>query len=414
MDFKQLVLSETEKKFQDMNKKTTEKPIKKDIHIETSSTYKENRNNYVDRLIYEKTRYNSASADIQQKRRSRQQREEAEERERIRRKEAKQLREKQNTITISIVLPIVVLIFLSIGIIIDPIAILSRISFAWTLVIYIISFLIFVIFSIVFFRRSSYEVNDYICISQKVRGFVYLLGSIAFLVCMIVGVSQSQIKISNAYQLDNITCLPNGGANKNYILTNDIDYQGETCKMWGKTLEFNGTFDGNNHKISNVKVETTTHHVYHDYYISNPGATYTNGSSVECAGFVVKNRGTIKNIHFDNIEMKYTPTARFNMVGLVAGENTGKIENCILTNCQIIEKRSEISENKNSVSYVGGVVGYNRSGTVQNIAFITDKPVYDIIGKIWTAVIAGESDSGVFSNILVYKKPLEISRMVLL
>ena len=92
------------------------------------------------------------------------------------------------------------------------------------------------------------------------------------------------------------------------------------------------------------------------------------------------------------------------MVGLVAGENIGNIENCILTNCQIVEKRSEISETKNSVSYVGGVVGYNRSGTVKNIAFITNRPVYEIIGKIWTGVIAGESDSGVFSNILVYKK----------
>ena len=351
MDFKHLILNDTEKKYQEMLNKTTKEPFGNNITITTNDDYKESRDRYVYRLQRETIEFNNALSNIQQKRASRIRRERADKAEKERIKAEKEFKRKQNAITIACLIPIIALIVYAILMIENPISVFSKVRYGWIIAIYIIAFIVCFISAIVFFRRANTYVDkkssqiNVATSSIKTRGVIYILGSITFLVCMIVGMSASTIKISSANELDSIMCLP-GYEKKTYVLTEDIDYDGETCKMWGKIIEFEGAFDGNNHKISNVKVETTTHHVYHEYYISNPGATYTNGSPVECAGFVVKNRGTIKNIHFDNIEMKYTPTARFNMVGLVAGENTGKIENCILTNCQIIEKRSEISDNK--------------------------------------------------------------------
>ncbi|MCL2718229.1 MAG: hypothetical protein FWE14_05560 [Lachnospiraceae bacterium] len=134
--------------------------------------------------------------------------------------------------------------------------------------------------------------------------------------------NENIIDIGAAAQLDEIRHNPDG----NYRLVADIDLGGTT---WVPISTFHGMFDGNGHTISNIKV---------------------NQPSSNNSGLFGVNRGVIKNLKLQNVEM-----AGNNYVGGLAAFNTG-----IITNCSVEELSLSGSY------YVGGLVGQNSRGVISN------------------------------------------------
>ena len=107
---------------------------------------------------------------------------------------------------------------------------------------------------------------------------------------------------------------------KTVSLMEDIDLGLTSTKSWTPINGFKGTFDGNEHKISNL-------------YINSSG---------ENQGFfgTVDSKAIVKELVIESGEIKGTGK----YVGAVTGKNSGKIENC--------ESLISVSGN----TYVGGIV----------------------------------------------------------
>ena len=64
MEFKRLVMNETDTKYQEMSKGTTFVPLSQSISVVDSNTYSQKRDNYLNRLTREKNAFNSAIKEI--------------------------------------------------------------------------------------------------------------------------------------------------------------------------------------------------------------------------------------------------------------------------------------------------------------------------------------------------------------
>ncbi|WP_259445581.1 CehA/McbA family metallohydrolase [Paenibacillus lautus] len=124
--------------------------------------------------------------------------------------------------------------------------------------------------------------------------------------------------IRSIQELKTISEFPN----ENYILENDLDFEGQLFEPLFKGTPFLGTFDGNNKSLTNFKSE-------------NGGLFHLNG-------------GTIKNIAMVNARV----TGGSN-IGILVNTNNGTVENSYVTGS--IEGSST----------VGGLAGYS-NGIVRN------------------------------------------------
>lgn len=64
MEFKQLVMNETDTKYQEMSKGTTFVPLSQSVSVVDSNTYSQKRDNYLNRLTRERNAFNSAIKEI--------------------------------------------------------------------------------------------------------------------------------------------------------------------------------------------------------------------------------------------------------------------------------------------------------------------------------------------------------------
>ena len=151
--------------------------------------------------------------------------------------------------------------------------------------------------------------------------------------------SKGVYEIKNGYQL----ALIADGLDGNYVLSDDIDLSGHEWRPIGdKSIQFNGTFDGQGHTISNLSVNIT----------SDSGDVY--------AGLfgVLGEESTVKNLGIINSLISATSTNDYASSGGLAGSNYGTIINCY--NKGIVAVSSESGD-----AYSGGIVGIN-SGTITN------------------------------------------------
>ncbi len=112
-----------------------------------------------------------------------------------------------------------------------------------------------------------------------------------------------------------------------FVLIDDIMLEDNFTPMFSDDNMFNGVFDGNGHKISNLTIYNTT--------------TFYAGLFA-CIG----ESGCVKNLILENVDLKGT-----NYIGAVAGYSLGVIENCTV-NGEI----NYLSENSYKV-FIGGIVG---------------------------------------------------------
>ena len=224
--------------------------------------------------------------------------------------------------------------------------------------------------------------------------------------------------IDNADDLFNFADYVNGGgktSDKTFTLTNDIDISGKWEPVGQEEILFDGTFDGNNHTISNIIV------------------TVTDDNKAGFFGFIDKN-ASIKNLKLNNVNVSGCDDVGGlvgNACGFPYARDGEPIINCTVTgsvsgnecvgglvgdnachpilNCNVNVtvsgkelvgglvglNRENISDCKvdGSVSgdiHVGGLTGYNGIGCNKNIT-VADS----VIGKRWVGGIAGVcGDSG--------------------
>lgn len=169
-----------------------------------------------------------------------------------------------------------------------------------------------------------------------------------------------------------------------YILMNDIRMKnGKNWKMIGGVDGFSGTFDGNNHTISGLRI-------------------VADGTAAGYGMFSKIGSGTVRNLNLRNLKIEGS-----SLVGGLSAENYGYIENCTVDgDIYAIRKDNMLS--------VGGVVA-NNYGIMENIggkiSIIAD-------GEVLTAGgIAANNDGFImgseFSGEIKAKQDAEFSNSVL-
>ena len=166
------------------------------------------------------------------------------------------------------------------------------------------------------------------------------------------------ILISNCAQLAYLAQQVNNGytyENKYFKLADDLNL---ADKKWtpigaGNGKPFKGKFDGNNHEIFGLKVETS------DWYVGLFGRIYS---------------GSIKNIKICSGSVKTS--------GSYAGGIVGGLDNSTMENCTAIVN---VSGTGNGSGNVGGLAGNISGSTVSNCHFLSG----EIVGYVYVGGIVG-------------------------
>lgn len=170
------------------------------------------------------------------------------------------------------------------------------------------------------------------------------------------------ITISNKSELKGFRDNVNSGSmyiNDTIKLTSNIDLSNEQWRPIGYENAFHGTFDGNNHTISNIKIESLT------------SSDYTNTSSyAKAAGFFGNIMGgKVKNLALDNVSINLSKSKLTSYVGCLVGCVYGQVS---ITNCAV--KNSTItlvqgsSDDLNAGGLIGGTKWYNNDNGWINIS----------------------------------------------
>ena len=170
--------------------------------------------------------------------------------------------------------------------------------------------------------------------------------------------------------------------NKYYKLENDIDlsdYQsGEGWIPIGKygsyydSPSFRGNFDGNGHKITGLKINSTTlnyiglfglieYGTLKNLGIENAEIEHNNNVS-NAAGILVGyigNNSTVLNCYTTGtVTSNSTSSSNTNAGGLIGHFAGNSVSNCYST--------ATVTVNSNYSAYAGGIIGYKSSGTLSN------------------------------------------------
>ena len=114
------------------------------------------------------------------------------------------------------------------------------------------------------------------------------------------------------------------------------------------------------------------------------------------------------NVRFGCFYLKYLYDKFGDTDVVVAAYNAGTINNCLVTNCTITT-----TDESGGLCYVGGIVGYDNSGKINNVAFINteDDVVFNINSdRCYLGGIAGESYATNITNAYVYQKDKDADR----
>jgi len=190
------------------------------------------------------------------------------------------------------------------------------------------------------------------------------------------GTELSPYEIANVTQFGVLATVLNNSStqvrnfflDKHYKLTADINLSENI--NWipmgsSSNRAFNGVFDGNRKKISNLIINHTT-----------------NG-----AGLFGYNNGIIKNIGLENVDIKSTATR----IGGIAGYNYGTIINSYVKGGIIIETIGAVG----TASHLGGIAGYN-NGIINN-CYSAEVEITGVGTRIG-GITGSQEDSGSINN----------------
>lgn len=153
--------------------------------------------------------------------------------------------------------------------------------------------------------------------------------------------AEGQYEIWSMLGFQNLLNNAKNGAS--FKLMADIDLQGID---W-VPLDFNGTFDGNGHTISNVKITEDNYNGkrYAMGFFSTIGS-YTKDGELQ--------QSVVENLHLENIDLTATKDSQY--MGLLAGTNKGIVRNCTATG-SVTDSRTQLPKEVR----VGALVGCNEN-----------------------------------------------------
>ena len=132
-----------------------------------------------------------------------------------------------------------------------------------------------------------------------------------------------------------------------FVLKADVDLKGAD---W-TPIPLKGTFDGKLHTISNVNI---TKSVPSTYKTTDDMGFFSIVDNYKVDGAAVQS--VVKNLNLENVHITATEQSVF--LGLIAGSNRGRIENCTVTGV-ITDNRTTLP----AKTYVGAFVGRNNDST---------------------------------------------------
>ena len=206
------------------------------------------------------------------------------------------------------------------------------------------------------------------------------------------GTEEDPYIINNVNDMKSATLYSN--QTKYFKLNSDIDFSNQIYYVFS---DFNGVFDGNNHTLSNIKLNTA----YAGLFRNNKGtikdlkidkAIVTGSSKSTYSGIVTNtNSGTIENIEITNSSL--TGIGSKGGIGLITGYNTGVITN-VVTNNNVVK----------GVDNVGGIAGYNTktitTAVSNNTITCTGTNCGGIMGQVYNGCNATDliSSSNIIGN----------------
>lgn len=177
-----------------------------------------------------------------------------------------------------------------------------------------------------------------------------------------------------AYSVNN----GNDYSGKTVALAADIDLKNELWTPIGPNSDagnkFRGTFDGQNHTISNLKIDTASEHKYQatgffgalngvvkdlkfdgaeisGFSEGNADGNTSNGIAVVAGS--IYNSGTISGV-----EIKNATVSGNRYVGTISGYVYGNVENCTVSKVTLCATPNEFKGAYDNGDKVGGIVGY--------------------------------------------------------
>jgi len=371
LNFKQYVLDNANKKYSDMYDGASKNPIKVDTKLADYSTYDKKRLDYNNRLSQERRDYNNALESIIAVRAARFKREKDIAWQIAERKKNQRYNMKQLFLTTLLLTPAILLTMLGVVVIVNPVPIFKVMNF-WILIVLYIVALGASIGGFVYIRKNCDYSDSAFMDRGKSKSILLLLGGIVATVCMTFGminVGNVTVELSSADDFVLLQNLPAAGR-CTFELQNDIDFNGKTPKGWGSIGTFSGTFDGKNHSLKNISIDSLN--------------TKNTNQSI---GMVQCNKGTIKNLAIEDstFEYKFSCSKDRENTNLYLGifaatqeydygrKKSGIIDNCRLLNVNL---DVDITTNRDSfgggaVAYIGGFVGQN-SGVITNCEYSVD------------------------------------------
>lgn len=194
--------------------------------------------------------------------------------------------------------------------------------------------------------------------------------------------------ITNAEQLAKFRDSVNGGNNysgKTVVLDQDVDLNNVE---WTPIDGFKGTFDGQNHKIENLKITSGNDKVGLFGNQWQCAATIKN-FTVDVAEIVGgENVGTIVGLTAStsiiNVTVRNANIASAHWVGGIVGYAYCNVSDCTVENLAITCVPNGAPDNYDNGDKVGGIVGYLASGTAENcsVSNVTLKGYRDIGGVV--------------------------------
>ena len=172
-------------------------------------------------------------------------------------------------------------------------------------------------------------------------------------------------------------------AGKVVKLVNNIDLNNENWTpigLTGDSAGFQGTFDGNNKTIFNLKVEQTTpasqsaglfgsarNGVIKNFTIENAYiSSTTTGSATSCGTAVVVGSAQFP-LTIDNVDVKNAEVYSNRYAAVICGYFNGTITNCDVTNVKVVATPDNYTGSYDNGDKVGGIVGYI-NGSTSNIS----------------------------------------------
>lgn len=193
------------------------------------------------------------------------------------------------------------------------------------------------------------------------------------------------IKTVEDYEFINSTIETTGETLEGiYVLGNDIDFNGKNEEPIGNyTYEedpnkhfFHGIFDGDGYALKNLKVsysdglapDTSTSGYPSNYDVYTGNGKFSIPGHVEGDNIgvfqTIGSSGVVRNTVFDNVRVHGRT-----IVGVIAGNNSGTIENCLVKESCSALMDTHFWDDDCNMGGVAGIVG--AGATVQNVVSLT-------------------------------------------